>query len=1373
MATPTNFDDQHVKEMQGAAAACLDAFLVVGTLVTSYQIRDLLRDAGLKTDRNRAFSLAEVDRIMVDVDIYTGLKRNTGKYSLSQQDWARGLGLRATRENQTLQQLAATRLAGLRLTPVRGRYFQQADNITGTILSILANDGQAYLRHQAEFRSSRESAFYYHVQDPRMLNEVLSISEIDFWAWRDIHLKVAFCESCAGRWEQLRGATAECLLDIYRREDFLEVEEYRSAEAGGVYLLHRVVSDPPVSGKHFDLDLLAQLVRGETPEPGLLAERLRVIEDRMDLSDAVAILAALRAGETDRREVGRVLDRVKVSFSPVGMQAISFWREWSANGSASADKLERSLTQARTLNPLDWVLVLWVACWTATPPANETLLVLIELLEAGRLDHLPWVKGEICQALATLIPLHDSAAFWRKEAEGIGRQFGFRYLLELQPVVPAWERTLRRMEGLGSQEKAAGTPEAVKESPFRTAWIIDVAGRNVMPKEQKLGKSGYSRGRKLNWDELYAPGRRKYRSLQDIATSSALRYPDGRAIFPDGYFRADFLTLDFGRMLYELAGHPCLFIDEKKLIPCEVQRATPSLSVADRGEYLDLRFDPPYCGPGNYQWSKITPTRYAVYQLDDKQLELSKSLDFGVQLPAAERSRLDRSLEGLRNRVTIHSDTDLIDTDLPVLAGGTRSSAHLLPLGDGYRLEMLAKPVGDQPVYFKPGQGLSRSIVADEDGRKVLERDLAGELRAAQAVIADCPTLMATDRQDFEWLLDDQLTALRALLELRRLVAEDRIGIEYPRGQQLRLGGAPDLDALQLSVGAKKDWFEVTGSVALDEGRVLDLKLLIEQARQSEGEFISLGEGEFIALTDALRDRIMRMEGLLHDRGGQLQLPALAVSPFAELTEGLEDVEYAAEWQESLTRIERARTLKPELPEQFRAELRPYQREGYDWLMRLAAWGVGACLADDMGLGKTVQALALLASRADEGPGLVLAPASVIRNWRAECERFTPGLRPVLLARAADRALISGLGNSDLLLVSYGLLPYVSEELQEMEYGTIVLDEAQAIKNAATRRARAVGDLRGKFKLATTGTPIENHLGELWSLFRFLNPGLLGGKTSFNEKYGLPISRDHDTRRGDQLRQLVQPFILRRRKDEVLRELPAKTEIVLSVTPDADEAALYEAIRRKALEEIDLAPPEKKRFVVLSQLTKLRQAACHPKLVRPGSKLRSAKLDLVAATVREILENGHKALIFSQFVRHLRIVEQWVKQADIPYQYLDGSTPGKKRSLSVDAFQAGEGDLFLISLKAGGTGLNLTAADYVLHLDPWWNPAVEDQASDRAHRIGQQRPVTVYRFVTEGTIEEKVVALHADKRDLADRILAGTGKAATLEVDEILRMLQG
>lgn len=361
------------------------------------------------------------------------------------------------------------------------------------------------------------------------------------------------------------------------------------------------------------------------------------------------------------------------------------------------------------------------------------------------------------------------------------------------------------------------------------------------------------------------------------------------------------------------------------------------------------------------------------------------------------------------------------------------------------------------------------------------------------------------------------------------------------------------------------------------------------------------------------------------------------------------------------------------------------------------------------------------------------------------------------------------------MVTTYGLLQTERTLFASREFVTIVLDEAQAIKNSSAKRSQAAMQLRGGFKIITTGTPIENHLGELWNLFRFINPGLLGSRKSFRERFAIPIEKDKSTRAHTQLQHLIRPFILRRHKRDVLAELPAKTEITLRVPLSSPERAFYEALRRNAVEEIQQQreqPGGTQHLQVLAQLMRLRRACCNPRLVSPESELKSAKLELFTQTVQELIENGHKALVFSQFVGHLRLIEERIQELGIEYQYLDGQTPGAQRQTRIDAFQAGKGDLFLISLKAGGTGLNLTAADYVIHMDPWWNPAVEDQASDRAHRIGQERPVTVYRFVAEHTIEEKIIKLHEDKRDLADSLLKGTDAASKLSANDLLELIQ-
>ncbi len=437
-----------------------------------------------------------------------------------------------------------------------------------------------------------------------------------------------------------------------------------------------------------------------------------------------------------------------------------------------------------------------------------------------------------------------------------------------------------------------------------------------------------------------------------------------------------------------------------------------------------------------------------------------------------------------------------------------------------------------------------------------------------------------------------------------------------------------------------------------------------------------------------------------------------------------------------------------------------------------------------MGLGKTVQALALLLARAPDGPALVVAPTSVLANWITEAGRFAPTLNVTLYAgpAGARAPLLESPAPFDLFVTSYGLLQQDADTLSGVSWQTVVLDEAQAIKNPATKRARAARRLEADFRLATTGTPIQNNLMELHSLFSFINPGLLGPATQFRRNFTVAIERGGEDGARARLKRLIAPFILRRLKTEVLQDLPPRTEITLHVKLSGEEAALYEALRRRTLAALETAAAEgegARRIQVLAHLTRLRLACCHPRLVldragagAPAPALRSSKLDTFAETLGEFLENRHKVLVFSQFVMHLKLVEEYLKGAGVSYQYLDGSTPARARAERINAFQSGRGDVFLISLKAGGLGLNLTAADYVIHLDPWWNPAVEDQASDRAHRIGQTRPVTIYRLITEGTIEEQIVELHRHKRHLADRLLEGADGGASLSADELVKLLE-
>jgi len=404
---------------------------------------------------------------------------------------------------------------------------------------------------------------------------------------------------------------------------------------------------------------------------------------------------------------------------------------------------------------------------------------------------------------------------------------------------------------------------------------------------------------------------------------------------------------------------------------------------------------------------------------------------------------------------------------------------------------------------------------------------------------------------------------------------------------------------------------------------------------------------------------------------------------------------------------------------------------------------------------------------------LVVAPTSVAFNWVSEIQRFAPTLTAHLFGPGDRAESLRNLGPRDVVICSYGLLHSESERLHAQRWGTVILDEAQAIKNAVTKRSAAAMGLQADFRLIMTGTPMENHLGELWNLFQFINPGLLGSLDEFSNRFALPIERDGCAETRRRLKKLIQPFILRRTKSQVLEELPSRTEITLKVQLSSEEAALYEALRQKAVETLTSADDDRATHLkILAELMRLRRFCCHPRLVTPELDVSGAKLLLFSETIDELLEGNHRVLVFSQFVDHLTVLREELDRKGVTYQYLDGSTPAGQRKKRVEDFQSGQGDVFLISLRAGGVGLNLTSADYVIHMDPWWNPAVEDQASDRAHRLGQKRPVTIYRFITEGTIEERILKLHADKRDLADSLLEGTDRSGKLSTQELLKLIR-
>ncbi len=571
-------------------------------------------------------------------------------------------------------------------------------------------------------------------------------------------------------------------------------------------------------------------------------------------------------------------------------------------------------------------------------------------------------------------------------------------------------------------------------------------------------------------------------------------------------------------------------------------------------------------------------------------------------------------------------------------------------------------------------------------------------------------------------------------------------------------------DSFKLQIHSGIDWFELHGTVEFGDTRVAIPRLLAALKRRENT--IRLDDGSYGMLPEEWLQKYGMLAGL-----GTAQADHVR---FSRNQAGLLDALLASQPELSCDQL--FEKLRGELhsfggvepadpPPGFCGTLRPYQREGLGWLHFLQQFGFGGCLADDMGLGKTIQVLALIEERralrrtngsADRPPpSLVVMPRSLVFNWRREAERFTPSLR-ILEHTGAER--IRGhehFDDYDAIFTTYGTLRRDAPFFREKMFDYVILDEAQAIKNSSTESAKAARLLRGHHRLALSGTPIENHLGELWSLFEFLNPGMLGSASVF--KLGKGSAGKLDEAQRILLAQALRPFILRRTKAQVARDLPDKVEQTLFCQLEAAQRALYDELRdhyrRTLLDRIESEGLEKSKIHILEALLRLRQAAIHPGLIdRSRAGHPSAKMDMLMPQLAEVLDEGHKALVFSQFTSMLGILRERLDRENIRYEYLDGQT--RDREAAVERFQNDpDSRLFLISLKAGGLGLNLTAAEYVFLLDPWWNPAVEAQAVDRTHRIGQTRSVFAYRLIAKDTVEEKVLALQNTKREIADAII--------------------
>lgn len=908
---------------------------------------------------------------------------------------------------------------------------------------------------------------------------------------------------------------------------------------------------------------------------------------------------------------------------------------------------------------------------------------------------------------------------------------------------------------------------AKQRAAGRMDWLISLRADGtvveICPVFCTYSKKGtLSAGRKAGLAALKEGKYDDCLSEQDRAVVASLRYVSS---WGGGYY---YVPIE---AICKLCGHPHLRVDRngQEYRDCSLALLPPGLTVRMQGDSCVISLPDTICERATLV--HLEENKFGLMMpssADEKLRRLIRQLGHNGELvlPAGGRTAVAEALTALSSQFRLTGDLSITRGNLPEVQSDARLVALLSGRDGSFMGSLGIEPFADASLVI-PGKGESAQVVQRGDEKILLHRDLSQEKALLSSLLQACPMLREYAGSSLSWQVEDPEIALDILGELQDYGSE-HIELRWPEGQTLSLRTIQSPTAFNLSVGETADrWLEVGGEVKVDENRVLKFTELLELVRQRSGAYIRLEEGQFLRLTRSIARQLETLGHLLpaSDKGGRVR-KALELSPAAmallALSQKKETLPTALELPVQRVREQLESHRSSRLPAALRAELRDYQLAGYCWMMQLISSGIGACLADDMGLGKTVQILAVLLAKASEGPGLVLAPASVCSNWAREAARFTPTLRVHRLRNGGRAELLEKLQPRDVLVCSYGLLVSEAEALSRVSWNIVVLDEAQSIKNSRSQRAEQARSLTAKYRIAATGTPLENNLLELWSLMEFLNPGFLGARSSFLSRF-----KDAPAR----LRRLIAPFVLRRLKSEVLDELPEKSEQIIQVELSEQERALYEAMRRQALQEMN---GETERFRVLAHLTRLRRLCCHPRLGVSDCGLKtSSKLETLRELAAELKAGGHRALVFSQFTDVLEHVRTLCEEEQFSCLYLDGSTPTAARSALVDKFQQGETDFFLISLKAGGVGLNLTAADYVILLDPWWNPASEDQAADRAHRIGQDKNVTVCRLVCADTIEQRVLELHAHKRELVDSVLSDSGAASgALTVDELLQLMK-
>jgi len=778
-------------------------------------------------------------------------------------------------------------------------------------------------------------------------------------------------------------------------------------------------------------------------------------------------------------------------------------------------------------------------------------------------------------------------------------------------------------------------------------------------------------------------------------------------------------------------------------------------------------------------WMLLEDTLYYF----DKEIEGKKLLPFlnkrFIAIPrSSEQSYFEKFVIPLIEKHSVYAEGFTINTEKyeaqPIIKpvyveNGTsqlqlyfKYSGYIFPYGDGRHVSVRMEKNGDEYIFHR----IKRSLTWEKN--KMGELEKMG-LKTASSLFQNLEVDNKDEDSDhsfsiFEWLNHHHE-------ELSQLGFE----IEQPEGQKRYVFGTSKID---LEVKENNDWFDIYAVVYFGPYRIPFIQLKNHILNRKK-EFI-LPSGEIAVIPEKW---FSQYSNLLHFSEGNadLKLRRHHIGLVNELAEGeLAEITMTRKLQK-LTDFETLEDV--ELPKYFKGDLRPYQKAGYNWFHFLKNYHFGGCLADDMGLGKTIQALALLQKHKEDteaqggkGTSLIIMPTSLIYNWLNEAKKFTPKLRLMVHTGTMRYKSPEVFGNYDVVITTYGISRIDIDLFKEFFFDYVILDESQNIKNPSSKSFQSVRQLKSRFKLILSGTPVENSVNDLWTQMSFINPGLLGIQQYFQNEFVTPIEKKKDEDKARKLQALIKPFVLRRTKEQVATELPPKTETLLYCKMSEEQSSVYEKVkseyRNELLKSLEDGTYAKTQIQVLQGLIKLRQIANHPAMIDSEYEGESGKFENVVHTLANVLDGGHKVLIFSQFVKQLTLYREYFNEHRIPYDYLDGST--QNRGDIVKHFQEDEKtQVFLISIKAGGVGLNLTEADYVFILDPWWNPAVEQQAIDRTHRIGQTKNVFIYKFITKDSVEEKILALQQRKLSVA-RSLITTEESfikslSAADIQEILR----